>query len=339
MNPLLTVEHRDTAADMVIVTNAWPHPDDNRYGIFIKRQVDSLIEAGLRCDVLFVRGFESPLAYAAAAVRLFRVSLGARRRYRLAHGHGGETLLPCVFFIGGPRVISFCGDDLLGTPDADGAIPRGSRVRRFLLRQLARLASATITKSSEMEAVLPERVRRRNTVLPNGVDRELFCPIDQAEARRKLGWPADEHIALFAADPELPRKRYALAVAACEHARRSGVEVRLHVAHTTPPGLMPTVMNAADCLVITSSIEGSPNVVKEAVAVGLPVVATPAGDAPEILARITPSYVCDAEPEDLGRAIATCVRQGARSDGRMRSDWLDQRQIARRLLGLYERLR
>jgi glycosyltransferase involved in cell wall biosynthesis len=336
MRRLVTVEREDPDADVLVVTNSWPHPADQRYGIFVKRQVDSLIEAGLHCDVLFVRGFESPLAYAVAAARLLRLSVGRPRRYRLVHGHGGETLLPCLLFVRGRRVISFCGDDLLGTPGADGALLPASRVKRVALRQLSRLTSATVTKSSEMDAVLPQAVRQRNIVLPNGVDRDAFRPMDRALARRELGWEIDEHVALYAADPELPRKRYPLAVAACEHARRAGVPVRLHIAHTTPPGSMPTVMNAADCLLMTSAIEGSPNVVKEAVAVGLPVVTVPVGDVREVLDDVHPSYVCEPDPQALGEAIAACIRSGRRSDGRERSEWLDQRRIAERLLDLYE---
>jgi glycosyltransferase involved in cell wall biosynthesis len=189
-----------------------------------------------------------------------------------------------------------------------------------------------------MHQALPPPVRRRNTVLPNGVDRDLFRPMARAEARRALGWPGEEHVALFAGDPELPRKRYSLALAACERARAAGVPVRLHVAHTSPPALMPTVMNAADCLLLTSALEGSPNVVKEAVTLGLPVVATPAGDVPKVLAPVAPSYLCEPDPELLGRALVACVREGRRSDGRERSAWLDQRHIARQLLDLYDRL-
>ena len=338
MTRLLTIEHEDPDATVLVVTNTWPHAGEPRYGIFVKRQVDSLVAAGLRCDVLFVRGFESPLAYAVAAAELVRRRFSRRWRYRLVHGHGGETLLPCLFFLRAPRVISFCGDDLLGTPGPDGSLQRGSLARRFVLRRLARLASATITKSREMEAALPPAVRRRNTVLPNGVDRELVRPMERDEARRAVGWPAEERVALYAADPQVARKRHRLAVAACERARSAGVPVRLHVANTMPPARMPAIMNAADCLLMTSSLEGSPNVVKEAVTIGLPVVATAVGDVPEVLRDVHPSYVREPTPEALGAAVADCLRHGVRSDGPARAAWLDQRLIARRLLDLYDAL-
>jgi teichuronic acid biosynthesis glycosyltransferase TuaC len=338
VNRLVTLEHEDPEANVLVVTNTWPHAGEPRYGIFAKRQVESLIDAGLHCDVLFVRGFESPLAYVVAAGKVLRLSRSRHRRYFLVHGHGGETLLVCLLFLRGRRMVSFCGDDLLGSPAPDGSLMLSSRVRSLVLRQLSRMTSATITKSREMHRTLPARVADRNMVLPNGVNREVFRPIDRQDARRRLGWPADEHVALFAADPEEPRKRYALAAAACEHARRAGVTVRLHVANTEPPPLMPTIMSAADCLLLTSAIEGSPNVVKEAVTIGLPVVTTPAGDVREILEHVDPSYICEPDAEVLGDAVVRCVRNGGRSDGRERSAWLDQREIAKRLLGLYDSL-
>jgi glycosyltransferase involved in cell wall biosynthesis len=320
-----------------VVTNVWPHPGEPRYGIFAKRQVDSVTAAVVPCDVWFVRGFESPLAYAVAALRLLRESLRRRPRYRLVHGHGGETLIPCLAYLRGARLVSFCGDDLLGTPGPDGRISRRSRAKSALLRTLARLTTATVTKSAQMAATLPEPVRRRNTVLPNGVDRGFFRPLDRSEARAGLGWPADERVALFVGDPELPRKRHGLAAAACEEAARRGVPLRLHVAHTTPPDSMPAIMSAADCLLVTSATEGSPNAVKEALMCDLPIVATAVGDVPELLDGVTPSYVVDeAEPSELADALVACMRNGGRSDGRERSEWLDDRRIAERLIRLYD---
>src|SRR5207248_3056525 len=74
--------------------------------------------------------------------------------------------------------------------------------------------------------------------------------------------------------------------------------------------------NAADCLLHASTSEGSANVIKEAMACNLPVVATPVGDAAERLAGVTPSFVCPADVELLARAVAECVHPARRSNGR-----------------------
>jgi teichuronic acid biosynthesis glycosyltransferase TuaC len=335
--PLLSLEHADPEARVLVVTNMWPHPDDPDYGIFIKRQVDSLIAAGLRCDVLFIHGYRSAHAYAQAIRRLYAANW-RRPPYALVHGHGGETAIPLRFYTRGPVLVSYCGSDLLGSPRADGTIPPSHRLRRSLLRQHSRFLSATLTKSPQMEEVLPPALRDRNVVVPNGVDMELFAPIDRDLARARLGWDRHERIVLFAADPEVERKRHWLAKTACDLAAQEIGNVRLHVANRVPPSEMPFLMSAADCLLVTSSIEGSPNVVKEALMCDLPVVSTDVGDARELLARAEPSWVCPERPDALSGALVECLRAPRRSNGREVSAQLGLEPVAERVLALYRSL-
>jgi teichuronic acid biosynthesis glycosyltransferase TuaC len=337
--PLLTFERNDTRADVLVVTSGWPNEEKKTYCVFIKRQMESLIERGLRCDVLFIRGYRSPLAYPLAAFRLFCWSLfGRPHQYRLVHAHGGEAALVAAFYRRAPLLVSYLGSDLLGAPRADGVVSLPGRIRRMLFRQHSRFTARTITKSHEMEAVLPRNVRARNTVLPNGVDTGLFQPVDRGAARRELGWEANARTVLFAADPRVPRKRYWLAEAAVERARRLLPDLQFQVAQGVSPDRVPLLMNAADCLLLTSSIEGSPNVVKEALMCNLPVVACPSGDVAELLDGVAPSYVCAPTETALSEALVECLREPRRSNGREASGRLDARVVADALLAIYEEL-
>jgi teichuronic acid biosynthesis glycosyltransferase TuaC len=327
---LVTFVHRDRGAEVLIATNVWPEPARPVYGVFVQRQVESLRAAGVRCDVLYVRGYASALAYPLAALRFFFSSITWRGRYRLIHTHAGETALAARFHAGTPIVASYFGDDLLGDRDADGALGPGARVRTTVLRAHSQLLSATITKSREMAAVLPPRARRRNHVIPNGVRLDLFRPLDRDEARARLGW-SDEPVALFAATkPQSPAKRLWLAERACGLAG-----VRLHLASGVPPEEMPTLMSAADCLLVTSAVEGSPNVVKEALMCNLPVVATRVGDIPERIERVEPSWLCPPDAEAFAAALRACVAAGDRSNGRDAAGELDERHIAQRIIEVY----
>jgi glycosyltransferase involved in cell wall biosynthesis len=162
--------------------------------------------------------------------------------------------------------------------------------------------------------------------------------MDRAAARRELGWDVDGRVALFAADPAVPRKRHWLAVAALEHARQHLHDLRLQVARRITPERMPLVMNAADCLLLTSSIEGSPNVVKEALMCNLPVVACESGDVAELLSGVEPSFVCDSSEAALAAALVDCLREPRRSNGRERSTRLDDQVVGDTLLGIYREL-
>ena len=322
---------------VLVVTNMWPHEENPAYGIFVKRQVESLEALGVLCDVLFIEGFRARREYLRAVLKLCRLNFSPRRPL-LVHGHGGETALVVRWYVRGPVVVSYCGDDLLGTPRADGSLTPLSRVRRSLLRLQAHLVTATVTKSAEMETALPERVHRRNSVVPNGVNRDRFKPRSLEEARAALRWAATDRIVLFAADPRVGRKRYWLARDACAEAERTVGPIRLEVAWGTPPDRMPCLMAASDCLLLTSAIEGSPNVVKEAVACGLPVVSTDVGDVREVLANVDPSWVTDDAPAALAAALTECLGTRRRSNGWFQSVWLGENEIAQRLVGLYRQL-
>src|SRR5919201_2062942 len=93
---LVTFEVRDADPSVLVVTNLWPHDADPAYGIFVKRQVDSLRNAGVRVEVLFVRGYISPAAYAAAAWMLAKLSRTGRLPYQLVPRHGGDTALAAI---------------------------------------------------------------------------------------------------------------------------------------------------------------------------------------------------------------------------------------------------
>jgi teichuronic acid biosynthesis glycosyltransferase TuaC len=333
--PLVTVVAGQGNADVLFVTSAWPRDENTKSGIFVERQVESLRRRGIRCDVLVVRGYRSPFAYVSAAARL--LTWNVTRRYRLVHAHGGEVALSARFYLRAPLLVSYLGSDLLGYPRLDGRVPPRGQLRRFVIRQHSRCASATTTKTLEMEAALPARVRRRNVVIPDGVDEQLFVPMPIHDARNALGWHDDERVVVFAANPTAAGKRFHLADAACRIASAKVGAIRLYVAHEIDPDRMPIVFSGADALIFTSSREGSPNVVKEAMMCNLPVVSTRAGDVEERLAKVEPSWVCDPDPDALGAALAECVADGRRSNGRMYASGLTLDAVAERILGQYRR--
>src|SRR5260370_21966244 len=115
------------------------------------------------------------------------------------------------------------------------------------------------------------RLEARPDVIPSGLDVERFRLIPHAEARRHVGLPSDRRLVLFVGSPTSSRKRYDLARQAVAIVQRS-LPAELVLGWAVPHERIPYYMNACDALVFTSRQEGSPNVVKEALACNLPLV-------------------------------------------------------------------
>lgn len=329
------LERDSPTAPVLVVAGLAETPEYPHGGIFTRRHINSIRRLGIHCDVMAIAGYRSPLAYAVAAAKLARLSVNGHHRYSLVHAHGGESALAATAYRGAPLLVSYLGSDVLGHPRGDGHVPFSRRLRSAVIRQHSRLAVATITKSAPMEPALPATVRARNHVIPSGVDLGLFAPRARDAVRADLGWPRDEKVILYASDPYDACKRFPLAreVSARVASRLDGV--RMHVAHHLRPEVMPSLMNASDCLLHPSASEGSPNVIKEALACNLPIVATPVGDIPERLAGVDKCFVCAPTVDELAAAVIECITTPGRSNGRERSRAPDEREVAERMVALY----
>jgi teichuronic acid biosynthesis glycosyltransferase TuaC len=318
---------------VLFITNMWPDEERPYYGSFIASQARSLTRVGVEVDVIYVRGYRGFSAYVEAARRLPRAARA--HPYDLVHVHYGHTAAASVAVRRRPLVISFCGGDLLGEPREDG-LTRKSRAEVAVFRQVARIATSTITKSREMEEALPVGLRARNHVLPNGVDMEAFSPRPRGEARAELGWGGEDKVILFLGNPEDPRKNAALARRAAEIVSRDDPSARLEIAWGVGAGQVPTLMNAADCLVFPSLSEGSPNVIKEAMACALPIVSTPVGDVEERLGGVANCYVRPATEQDFAPALGQALAAGRAPQARVAVERLGIDSVAERLTSIYD---
>jgi len=131
------------------------------------------------------------------------------------------------------------------------------------------------------------------------------------------------------------RKGLDVAEAAMRVVRSRIPQAELHVISSVEPSRMPLYYRAADVLLCSSKAEGSPNVIKEALACNLPVVSCPVGDVSERLKGVYPSMIVPRDPTLMGEAIAKILLTKMRSNGRECVVSLDLNLVARRVLGVY----
>jgi teichuronic acid biosynthesis glycosyltransferase TuaC len=315
-----------------MVTSEWPSAGEPYRVPFLVQQVRHLRALSLTVDVFAFKGQKNPANYLKAWLRLRQQHHLAN--YDIIHAHFGQSGL-LALPVKRPLVVTFHGTDLQGDVAHDGGYSRKGRLLPWLSYRVARKASAVILVAAHLKRFIPPAVSA--TVIPCGVDLELFHPAPREQARRRLGLPLDKKLVLFAANPQRPVKRYNLAQAAVHALADSKVELVTTgaVAHTD----MPIYMNACDALLLTSRHEGSPTVVKEALACNLPVVSVSVGDVAERLAGVAGCLVCNHDsPNAIAVALKEVLRNGRSSNGRAAIATLDERLMARQILSVYRRL-
>jgi glycosyltransferase involved in cell wall biosynthesis len=315
---------------VLAVTNLWPTEADPSFGSFVKAQMESLRPLGVAYDVLFVNGRDSRWNYL-RGIGQVRKQL-RKKRYDLIHAHFGLSGWVARFQWRVPLVVSFMGDDVLGHPTRTSGLTWGGHLLRISGFILARLATSVIVKSRQMASEL--RMPSAH-VIPNGVDLNLFRPMEQQEARRALGLDPGKKFVLYPYNPKEVRKRFDVIQAAVSLAREQVPNLELLMARGLPQQQVPIYMNAADVLVMASMLEGSPNAVKEAMATNLPVITVDVGDAADLIGPTEGCYLVPREAAAIAEKIIQVCRRGGRTKGR---DWiqkLSMDQTAKQIVEVY----
>jgi glycosyltransferase involved in cell wall biosynthesis len=303
---------------VLAVTNVYPTPDRPAAGAFVAQQVEGLRQAGVDVRVLNLARRERGMrAYWRAGRRA--IDDAREHRAEAVHVLYGGVMAATVARAGvpAPVIVSFCGSDLLGEPleSADRRVLGWIGIRAS--HQAALDADAIVVKSVNLRNALPQDVDRRKVrVIPNGVDLQRFRPLDRPTCRSRVGWAPGRLHVLFPATNGAAVKRPELARAALAQLRSDGVDADLHELAGVPHADVPVWLNASDLLLLTSAHEGSPNVVKEALACDVPIVSVDVGDVGERIDGVAGCYLADASASDLARKMAAVASGPRRIDGR-----------------------
>jgi glycosyltransferase involved in cell wall biosynthesis len=212
--------------------------------------------------------------------------------------------------------------------------------------------------------------KAKTRVIHNGVDINTFRPVNKQESRTRLGLPKNRKIVLsvrrlvyknglgtlIESVPEVAKEHPdVLFVVAGKGPSRKLIEDRIKelgisqnitLAGFVPDELLPVYYDAADIFILPSaSGEGLPLVLLEAMACGLPVIATAVGGTPEILKNmkngvlvppLNPKAMAESTSKLLSeQKLATTLGEEARRNVEDRYTWTEN---VHQLQAIYEKL-
>ncbi len=318
---------------VLVISNMYP--GKNSYlGIFIKRQVEDMENEGL-CTIKVVKDRKGFVAYAPFILKnIFYLLLGS---YDIVHAYYGfHSALFAAIIKRRPLIITFVGSDALIEPSRN-------KVYRILQRFVVSRSNHIIAVSSKIRNILISDLgadANKISVITFGINFDLFKPIPRARAREKLGFPSDKKLVLFPSSPQRIEKRFDIFNRAVELLQKDNHNILPVILSNNrrPYSEVPLVMNACDVLVLTSDSEGSPTVIKEALACNLPIVSVDVGDAREVIKDAANCYICKQEPVNIAEGIKLVLNNGIRTATRNNIKHLSAKKIARKIIELYKKI-
>lgn len=289
-------------------------------GDVVANQAASLLNKGIDLEFFIIskRGW---IGYLSNYSRLRKIVKS--NKIDLYHAHYGLSGILALLTRCKPLLVSLMGSDLL----APGFLS-------MLVRVICKIGKFTVIVKTEE---LYQKVKRRGIhIIPNGVNMEVFKPSDKIRSREILEYPVGKKYILFLSNPERREKNYNLALKAVN--LLNDADIQLLTVNNVSNVSVSHYLNMADVLLITSLWEGSPNIVKEAMACCVPIVSTDVGDIKNLFSGVNGCYIVTHRELDVAEKINEALMFGARTNGREKilQLGLDADSTAKNILDLYQ---
>ena len=182
-------------------------------------------------------------------------------------------------------------------------------------------------------------------IQPCGIDLKDLPLVDKAVAQKDMNLSPDKINILFGGSFSNARKNAPLAQAAIEIVNHKfetinhkSSAINLIEMRGFNRSQVNKLLCGCDMLLLPTKSEGSPQVLKEAMACNCPIVATDVADIAYLLQGVTNSYVTTFDPADVAEKIKLVIENNTRTNGRKRIEdlRLDNPYVAVTIKGIYE---
>lgn len=300
---------------------------------FVTEQVAALRQAGCEVKLFCVTGrgllgYLRNLKPLKIAIKSFSPDI--------LHAHYGLCGLLCTLQRNVPVIVTYHGSDINN--------PAILWFSRLAMRRSAH--NIFVSKKLQEKAISPNTTLAppkggrevmsfntiHSTILPCGIDTDVFRPINRNEACHSMRLEPTQHYILFAGAFDNEIKNPQLAKDACALVPN----VKLLELKGYGREEVAALMNAADCLLMTSHSEGSPQVTKEALACGCPVVSVDVGDVAEQIEGTKYGVIVERTPEAIANALSLQLEKSHRPYCKEKSDQFDNRRIVATIVDIYK---
>ena len=322
---------------ILIVGNNKP----GRFAPFVEEQARALLQQG--CEVVFFgvqgKGIWGYLSCLPALRRAIQ-----QHQPDLIHAHYGLSGLLANLQRLVPVVTTYHGSDI-NKPN----ILRFSRIAMRLSAHNIFVSQRNVTLALSPNSLIPSRLKKRYTLLPCGVNIPKPWSEMQTQQVEQLTlnqWVQEKLTAgvkhvLFAGAFNNAVKDPELAKAVINELASEGVKVELIELKGFNRDQVNALMYNCDALLMTSKTEGSPQVIKEAMVCGCPIVSVDVGDVAERVEGVEGCYVVRTrEPKDIAAALQQALAFSGKTNGREKimEMGLSNEQVAERLMAIYKQL-
>tara|TARA_Y100001936_G_C16085305_1_gene681217 strand:- start:716 stop:1690 length:975 start_codon:yes stop_codon:yes gene_type:complete len=256
-----------------------------------------------------------------------------REQYDVIHAHYVYAAwLARLTFTSIPIVLSFMGTDVYGTVNREGKTKLKGLINTFLSILIQPLVAKIIVKSKNLSRYV--YLRKKMKIIPNGVNLEKFKPINRSYCRDRLKIDNKKYI-MFLGDKNNYRKNFNL-LKQCINALAKKNIFLLEIPYPVDPKIVPLYLNACDVVVLTSFLEGSPNIIKEAMACNQPIVSTNVGDVEWVIGEVEGCFLSKYNHVDLTNKIIEAM-SFKKTQGRkkIKKLLLDEKDISKKILKIY----